>query len=45
MKDGILIFFYIDDIVFVFQEDKTRQANEVIIYLKQSYNLTGGRNL
>jgi hypothetical protein len=42
---GILIFFYVDDIVFAFRRDKTAQATDVAMYLKQTYNLTGGGNL
>jgi hypothetical protein len=44
-RGGILIFFYVDDIVFAFKRDKTAQATDVAMYLKQTYNLTGGGNL
>jgi hypothetical protein len=44
-KDGILIFFYVDDIVFAFQKEKSQQAKDVAEHLKRTYNLTGGRNL
>ena len=40
-----MIFFYIDDIVFVFQKHKATEAKGLAEQLKQFYNLTGGENL
>lgn len=44
-KDGILLFFYVDDIVLTFRKDNQKAANEVIESLKTRYKLTGGDDL
>ena len=45
MKDGILFFFYVDDIVLGFNRSKRQQADEVVAELKKKYNLSGGEDL
>ena len=45
IKDGLLIFFYVDDIVLAYEKKKELQAAEVSAYLKRSLNLTGGNCL
>jgi len=43
--DGIVVFFYVDDIVFAFPKRKTAHAQEMIELLKARYRLTGGADL
>ena len=43
--NGILIFYYVDDIVFAFHKDKTAEGKGVGDLLGLSYNLSGGGNL
>ncbi|KAG5786568.1 hypothetical protein H9Q69_014351, partial [Fusarium xylarioides] len=44
-NDGILIFFYVDDIVIAFKKEKEDQALSLIKSLKAKYKLTGGNEL
>lgn len=44
-KDGVLIFFYVDDIVLAFEERKRDLVNRITDQLKQAYTLTGGDSL
>jgi hypothetical protein len=44
-RDGILIFFYVDDIVFAFRKNQETQARGLINQLKKRYKLTGGDEL
>jgi hypothetical protein len=45
IRNGILIFYYVDDIVFAFRKDKTAKSKGVADLLGLSYNLSGGGNL
>ena len=45
MKGGVLIFFYVDDIVFAFRKDKTGIVKGAVRELKTKYQLTGGGEL
>jgi transposase InsO family protein len=44
-KDGILLFFYVDDIVSAFEKSKKDQADYLIKQLKDKYYMTGGEAL
>ncbi|KAF7558077.1 hypothetical protein G7046_g5886 [Stylonectria norvegica] len=44
-KNGILLFFYVDDIVIAFQKGNREAAEEVIKALRSKYKLTGGNDL
>jgi len=41
-KDGIIIFFYVDDIVLACQPHLTEQMNDIVKQLREIYDLTGG---
>ncbi|KAF7543720.1 hypothetical protein G7046_g9943 [Stylonectria norvegica] len=43
--NGILLFFYVDDIVIAYTKGNQRAAKEVIEALKSKYKLTGGDGL
>ena len=45
IKGGVLIFFYINDIVFIFRKNKTRIIKGVIKELKTKYQFIGGGEL
>ena len=45
LKDQVLIFFYIDDIVFTFLIERSQLIKVIITKLKKHYNLTSGKNL
>jgi gamma-glutamylcyclotransferase (GGCT)/AIG2-like uncharacterized protein YtfP len=44
-KDGILLFFYVDDIVLACSKSQRAEARELLKGLKERYYLTGGNNL
>jgi hypothetical protein len=44
-KNSILVFFYVDNIVFVYQKDCKKEATELIQKLDSQYKLLGGREL
>ncbi|KAI8659271.1 hypothetical protein NCS56_01144000 [Fusarium sp. Ph1] len=44
-KDGVFIFFYVDDIVVAFKKGDRDTASQVIESLKGKYKLTGGHEL
>jgi hypothetical protein len=44
-KDGVLLFFYVDDITLAFKEKNRQTALELIAQLQTRYKLTGGDNL
>jgi hypothetical protein len=44
-KDGILIFFYVDDIVIAYPKGKDHLAQALVTELQGRYNLTGGNEL
>ena len=45
MKNGIIIFFYVDDIALAFRKRQEQEALELIRGLQARYSLTGGSNL
>lgn len=45
IKNGILVFFYVDDIVFAYRKEDTAVAQDLTSQLRQKYQLTGGNNL
>lgn len=45
LRDGILVFFYVDDIVFAYKKEYTAIAQSLAQRLRQKYQLTGGNNL
>jgi hypothetical protein len=44
-KDGILIFFYVDDIVIAYDRKNERAAQEIMKRLQKQYKITGGDDL
>jgi len=44
-KDGVLVFFYVDDIVIAFEKGKRQQVDTLIRSLKSRYKMTGGGDL
>jgi hypothetical protein len=45
IKDGVIIFFYVDDIILAFHKEKEAEAAQAIASLKEKYTLTGGDDL
>ena len=45
IKDGILIFFYVDDIVLAYRKEDTATAQQLVRSLQQKYQFTGGNDL
>ena len=45
IKNGIIMFFYVDDIVFAFRKHETETAKGLINQLQNKYQLTGGGDL
>lgn len=43
--DGVLIFFYVDDIVLAFEKGKRALVDRISDQLKETYTLTGGESL
>ena len=41
----MLVFFYVDDIVFTFLVERLRMVEAIVAELKKCYNLTGGEDL
>jgi hypothetical protein len=44
-KDGVIIFFYVDDIVMAYPKEKSKQAAQLLKDLQKNYTITGGHNL
>lgn len=44
-KDGVFIFFYVDDMVIAFKKENEDNALQVIKSLQRKYKLTGGNEL
>ena len=44
-KDGVPVFFYVDDIVIAFEEGKQQLANNLIKSLNAKYEMTGRGDL
>jgi len=45
IKDSIIIFFYVDDIIVAYDEHKTEEADNAVKLLQQKYTMTGGNDL
>jgi hypothetical protein len=45
IRDGIIIFFYVDDIIFAYDRQKNTQYQEIIKSLQKEYTMTGGEEL
>jgi len=45
IQDGILVFFYVDDIVFAYRRSQEHAASQLIKRLESRYKLTGGEDL
>ena len=45
IKDGIIIFFYVDDIIVAYSKQKKTEAQEAVRSLREKYSITGGDNL
>ncbi|EAQ84333.1 hypothetical protein CHGG_08347 [Chaetomium globosum CBS 148.51] len=44
-RNGVIIFFYVDDIVIAFRESQRQEALRTMIQLRTRYKLTGGEPL
>jgi hypothetical protein len=45
IKDNIIIFFYVDDIILAYQKDQEQKAKGLIEELQSKYSMTGGKDL
>jgi hypothetical protein len=45
IKDGILVFFYVDDIIFAYSKEKHQEYQHTVNMLKEEYSMTGGEDL
>ena len=45
IKDGVIIFFYVDDIIIAYHKTKEAAATEAVNLLQQKYTMTGGNDL
>jgi len=45
IKDGIIIFFYVDDIILAYHQKKEVEAQQAIKALQERYTFTGGEDL
>jgi hypothetical protein len=45
VQNGIIIFFYVDDIVFAYRKAQEKEARALMAQLQQRYRLTGGDTL
>jgi hypothetical protein len=45
IKDGVMIFFYVDDIIVAYHKDKEAAATKAVNLLQNKYTMTGGDNL
>ncbi|KAE8548982.1 hypothetical protein EYB25_009365 [Talaromyces marneffei] len=45
LRSGIILFFYIDDIVLAYKKEREAEANEIMARLRKKYNITGGEDL
>lgn len=45
IKDGIIIFYYVDDIILAYRKDQSKKGQEAMDQLKQRYSITGGDDL
>jgi hypothetical protein len=45
IKDRVIIFFYVDDIILAYYKDKVQEAQNAIKQLQDKYLFTGGNDL
>jgi hypothetical protein len=45
IKDGILLFFYVDDIIVAYHKNKLDDATKAVNILKEKYTITRGDDL
>jgi hypothetical protein len=45
VKDGILLFFYVDNIILAYHKKNLAAATEVVNMLKEKYTITRGDDL
>jgi hypothetical protein len=45
IRKGVIVFFYVDDIVVAHRKGKEKEANEAVDAIKQKYSLQGGGEL
>jgi hypothetical protein len=45
IRDGVFIFFYVDDIILAYHPEKREPAERAVEDLKKKYSLTGGKDL
>jgi hypothetical protein len=45
VKDGIIVFFYVDDIIVAYHPDKQTEAQQAVKELQEKYQMTGGHDL
>ena len=45
IKDGIIIFFYVDDIIMAYHKESRSQAEAVVALLQQKFTFTSGKDL
>jgi hypothetical protein len=45
IKDRILLFFYIDNIIVAYHKNKLNAATRAVNMLKEKYTITGGDDL
>jgi len=45
IKDGIIIFFYVDDLIIAYSKDQKHAADAVMKQISSKFTLTGGKDL
>ena len=45
VKDSIIIFFYVDDIIIAYNKKKTKEVEKVTNLLREKYTITRGVDL
>lgn len=45
IKDGVIVSFYVDDIILAYCREKEREAQQIIQLLQDKYTFTGGHDL
>jgi hypothetical protein len=45
IKEGVIIFFYVDDIIFAYTKHKEMEHQHLVEQLRKKYTMTGGKDL
>jgi hypothetical protein len=45
IRDGVIVFFYVDDIILAYHKNKSQEAQQAIKSLQDKYTLTEGNDL